>query len=55
MYLQDDILKDSVVYQKLMNKGIEKGLQQGLQQGESLMIIKLLNKRFGLLNEVLYN
>jgi len=51
MYLQEDILKDSVVYQKLMNKGIEKGLQQG----ESLMMIRLLKKRFGSLNETLEN
>ncbi len=43
MYLQEDILQESVIYQKILNKG----LQQGEQQGESSLIIRQLSRRFG--------
>ena len=36
MYLQEDILKESVIYKKIINEGI----QQGEQRGESSLIIR---------------
>ncbi len=43
MYLQEDILKESVIYKKIINEGI----QQGEQRGESSLIIRQLSRRFG--------
>ena len=43
MYLQEDILQESVIYQKILNKG----LQQGEQRGEASLIIRILSRRFG--------
>jgi predicted transposase YdaD len=43
MYLQEDILKESVIYKKILNEG----LKQGEQRGESSLIIRQLSRRFG--------
>ena len=43
MYLQEDILKESVIYKKIINEGI----QQGEQQGEASLIIRIISRRFG--------
>ncbi len=47
MYLQEDILKESVIYQKIINEGIQQGVQQGEQRGEASLIIRQLSRRFG--------
>jgi len=51
MYLQEDILKESVIYQKIINEGIQQGLQQGEQRGEASLIIRILSRRFGTVEE----
>ncbi|MGY6529573.1 MAG: Rpn family recombination-promoting nuclease/putative transposase [Cyanobacterium sp.] len=33
MYLQDDLLKESVTYQRIIREGMAEGIQQGIQQG----------------------
>ena len=32
-YLREDIMQESVIYQKIIRKGVEQGIQQGIQQG----------------------
>lgn len=49
MYLQEDILKESVIYKKIINEGI----QQGEQRGESSLIIRILSRRFGTVERAL--
>jgi len=40
---REEVMRESVVYQDIL----QKGLQQGLQQGEVTLILRLLNRRFG--------
>ena len=44
-------MRESVIYQDILQKGIaqgqQQGLQQELQQGEAAVIIRLLTRRFG--------
>ena len=39
---REEVMRESVVYQDIL----QKGLQQGLQQGEVTLILRLLNRRF---------
>ena len=43
MYLQDDLLKESVTYQRILNEGFEKG--------EVSLVSRLIKKRFGDISE----
>ena len=45
--LTEDIMRESVIYQDIKEKGREEGLQQGLQQGEVILVLRQLNRRFG--------
>ncbi|MGI0481007.1 Rpn family recombination-promoting nuclease/putative transposase [Geminocystis sp. CENA526] len=51
MYLHDDILKESVTYQRILNDGVTKGEKLGEKKGEKneaiALISRLLKKRFG--------
>ena len=49
--LSEDIMKESVVYQDIIQRGLREGLQRGLQQGEQNMVLRLLDRRFGTLDE----
>jgi predicted transposase YdaD len=55
MYLQEELMGESVVYQSIVAESTQKGLQQGrqqsLQQGESAVILRIPKKRFGFLPE----
>ena len=59
MYLWEELMRESVVYQsivaestqKVIQQGLDQGRQQGLQQGESTVILRILKKRFGSLPE----
>lgn len=52
---REEVMRESVVYQDILQRGLqqglqqglEQGLQQGLQQGEATLILRLLNRRFG--------
>jgi hypothetical protein len=49
MYLQDDILQESVTYQRILNDGVNKGLKT-----EAIALIsRLLKKRFGDISEMI--
>jgi predicted transposase YdaD len=47
MYLREELMRESVVYQSI----VEEIAQKKLQQGESVIILRQLNKRFGSLPE----
>jgi predicted transposase YdaD len=59
MYLKEELMRESVVYQSIvaestqkgLQQGLDQGRQQGLQQGESAVILRILKKRFGSLPE----
>ena len=53
MYLQEDILAESVIYQEIINRGIEQGIEQGGKTEAISLISRLLNKRFGQVSETL--
>ncbi|MEL7036360.1 MAG: Rpn family recombination-promoting nuclease/putative transposase [Cyanobacteria bacterium J06592_8] len=56
--LREDIMRESVIYQDILQEGIRQGVRQGIQQGqeqgreqgEANLIIRLLTRRFGELN-----
>ncbi|MEC4895440.1 MAG: DUF4351 domain-containing protein [Oscillatoria sp. PMC 1051.18] len=51
----DDIMRESVIYQRILREGRSEGLQQGLQQGRSeglqqearSLVMRLILRRFG--------
>jgi predicted transposase YdaD len=55
--LREDIMRESVIYQDILQKGEEKGRKEGEkrgeQQGEQRTIIRQLNRRFGELDSSL--
>jgi predicted transposase YdaD len=40
---REDLMRESVIYQDIL----EQGLQQGLQQGEKTLVFRLLTRRLG--------
>lgn len=53
MYLQDDILQESVTYQRILNKGVTKGVKEGEKSEAIALISRLLKKRFGDISEMI--
>jgi len=47
MYLREELMRESVVYQSI----VAESTQKGRQQGESAVILRILTKRFGSLPE----
>ena len=47
LYLREELMRESVIYQSI----VEEITQKKLQQGESVIILRQLNKRFGYLPE----
>lgn len=49
------VLRESPWYQEILKEGVAKGeqrgLQQGLQRGEATLVLRLLSKRFGTIDE----
>lgn len=50
---KEEIMRESVIYQDILQKGIQQGLQQGLQQGELTMLRRLITKQVGNLSSQL--
>lgn len=44
---REDIVKESVIYQKILQQGVQQGQQLGRQEGEAALIIRQLNRRLG--------
>ena len=39
-------MRESVIYQDILQKGEQRGIKIGLQQGEAALVLCLLNRRF---------
>ncbi len=44
---REDIMQESVIYQKIIQQGRREGRQEGRQEGELTLILRLLTRRFG--------
>lgn len=44
---REEIVRESVIYQDILQKGIQQGLQQGRQQEAASLVLRLLTRRFG--------
>jgi len=47
--LRSDIMKESTVYQGILQEGRQEGRQEGIQEGERVFLRRQLTKRFGIL------
>ena len=45
--LREDIMRESVIYQDILQQGVRQGVQQGRGEGEASLIIRQLTRRFG--------
>jgi len=54
---REDIMRESVIYQDILQQGVQEGLQQGLQQGQKqeafTLVMRLLTRRLGELEPTL--
>ncbi|MCL1474538.1 DUF4351 domain-containing protein [Argonema antarcticum] len=48
--LREDLMQESVIYQKIVQQGVQQGLQQGRKEGELALIMRQLIRRFGSLD-----
>ena len=53
-YFREDMMQESVVYQRIIRQGLEQGLEQG-KRNELNLIKRLLNRRLGEINPQLQN
>jgi len=44
---REDIMKESVIYQQILQEGVRQGQQLGRQEGEATLVIRQLERRFG--------
>ncbi len=44
---REDIMKESVIYQQILQEGVRQGQQLGRREGEASLVIRLLERRFG--------
>lgn len=40
-------MRESVIYQDILQKGLQQGLQQGKQEGELAVVLRQLTRRLG--------
>jgi len=45
--LREDIMRESVIYQDILQQGVQQGREEGRGEGEASLIIRLLTRRFG--------
>jgi predicted transposase/invertase (TIGR01784 family) len=48
---REDIMKESVIYQDILQEGIQQGVQQGLHKEAKAMVLRQLARRFGTLED----
>lgn len=46
-FFREEIMRESVIYQDILQKGLQQGLQQGKQEGELAVVLRLLTRRIG--------
>jgi predicted transposase/invertase (TIGR01784 family) len=44
---QEGMMRESVIYQDILQQGEQKGRQEGRQEGEMILILRLIARRFG--------
>ncbi|MDB9513326.1 DUF4351 domain-containing protein [Kamptonema animale CS-326] len=44
---REDIMRESVTYQDILQQGVQQGMQQGMQRGEVAILERLISYRFG--------
>lgn len=48
---REELMRESVIYQDIleqgMQRGLQRGLEQGLQRGEAIALLRILTRRFG--------
>ena len=40
-------MKESVIYQQILQEGVRQGQQLGRREGEATLVVRLLERRFG--------
>lgn len=45
--LREDIMRESVIYQDILQQGVQQGREEGRGEGEASLIIRQLTRRFG--------
>ncbi len=53
-YFREDMMQESVVYQRIIRQGLEQGLEQG-KRNELNLIIRQISRRLGQINPQLQN
>jgi predicted transposase YdaD len=48
-------MKESVIYQDILQQGVQKGFQKGRQEGVSFTVLRLLRRRLGELPPMIEN
>ena len=43
--LREDIMKESVIYQDIIQKGMERGIQQGTQETQTIIALRMLENK----------
>lgn len=43
-------MKESVIYQQILQEGVRQGQQLGRQEGEATLTVRLLERHFGTIN-----
>ena len=50
IYLKEELMRESVVYQRIVAESRRAALQEGAQQGEATLVLRQLSRRFGALS-----
>lgn len=51
--LREETMRESVIYQDILQKGEQRGIKIGLQQGEVALVVRQLNRRLGAISSEL--
>lgn len=46
--LRSDVMRESVIYQDILQEGLQESERRGLQKGEPTLVLKLLKRKFGI-------
>ncbi len=52
-FFREEIMRESVIYQDILQRGLQQGRQEGRQEGEVALITRLLTRRLGEVNSLL--
>ncbi len=52
-FFREEIMRESVIYQDILQRGLQQGRQEGRQEGEAALITRLLTRRLGEVDSLL--